>query len=214
MLLGDGCLSKNKNNVYFSIIHGQQQKDYIEWKRQLFEQVTKSEVKLLMSYVKCQGKTFERYKFQKGMKRFRTWRKFFYPNDKKDASKIIKYIRHPELAMAIWLMDDGTVNYNKKNRSTSLRIHTDSETITSVENLIVWINSAFNVNAKIYMRKYGSKHNFKQHPTIRFNTNDMLKIWSVVRELCLKFKSMQHKFRNLETLYQNRLLQRTPVNTD
>lgn len=206
MLIGDGCLYKSakKRTGTFRVAHGDSQHDYIEWKRQLLSEIVGTEVKLSTVYVRVDGKVFPSHRVTKGMKRFVAWRKFFYPNGKKDASKIIRFIRHPELALAIWLGDDGTVNFNKKTHSISLRIHTDSESLESVDKLIKWLDINFNVSSKIYMRKQRGK----RYPTIRFNTSDSLKIYEITKDFFNRFKSMKHKFRELENKYQCKLQQR------
>lgn len=213
LLLGDGCLyrSGKKNSVYFQIIHGDSQADYISWKRDLINlTVPDCRVKIKSSIVYTNNKPFVRHKIALSRTRFRAWKKFFYPGGKKDISKMLRFIRHPELALAIWLMDDGTVNYTKNKNNACLRLHTDSEKIESVQKCIDYLNTTFNFNLKLYMRKHGAKNNFKQYPIIRFNTQDSLTAWKIIREFVLKFKSMQHKFRHLELKYQKSILQRVP----
>ena len=46
MVIGDGCLSINKGNrnAYFQMSHGGKQYEYLMWKKQILEQVTKCSV--------------------------------------------------------------------------------------------------------------------------------------------------------------------------
>lgn len=205
MLIGDGTISApgNRRTGLFSVTHGHTQEDVIRWKHSMLNLITNSEVKLQERYVKLNGKSYKQFKIAKGMKRFSAWRRMFYKNGKKDASEIIRFITHPEMAMALWLIDDGSVNYPKKNRSMNLRIHTDSESLSSVERLISWIDLNFGTSARIYMRIQRGK----RYPTIRFRVKDSLKVWAVVRDFVLTFDSMKHKFRELEKKYQLTLQQ-------
>jgi len=206
MLLGDGSLffsggkrKDGKRGVAFQLIHGDSQVDYLMWKKKILESISRRELKTYSYMVKTKDKFHKSHRVKVTMRRFRAWRKFCYPKGKKDISRILPYIRHPEMAMAIWLMDDGTVNYQKSKKYADLRIHTDSEKPESIEFIVSWINDNFDVDVKIYMRKSKGK----SYPTLRFNKNCGIKIWSVVRELILNIPSMKHKFRHFETFYQS-----------
>lgn len=213
LVIGDGCLhylERNEGNnkkLYGSLTigHGIAQADYMAWKANLLSEITGRKVKVRTTH---NGKTVQ---ISCCMKRFRVWRKFCYPNGKKDISRILPFITNPYMCIAIWLMDDGYVetsisklaNGKKKNYSASLRIFTCDETIENHEYMIKWFKDNFGANLKI---KYqNSKKENKSYPFLKINCQDSLNIWHVIRDFVLQFKSMRYKFRYIEEIYQERL---------
>lgn len=195
LLLGDGHLSKSYRSCsYLEITHGESQSDYAEWKRKYLSTIVGRELKLSVRKVRLNGNLHNSYRVKVGMTRFKAWRKYCYPSGKKDISRIIKHILHPELALAVWLMDDGTVHF-QSNRYPQLVIHTDSESLESCEKLKLWFLETFGVSPRIHMRTQRGK----KYPTLRFNSKDSITIWKLIRKFVLQLKSMQHKFRNLES---------------
>jgi hypothetical protein len=208
MLLGDGNLHVNSRGYgLFGIDHGIKQADYQAWKASLLS-------KALDRDVKCRvGHKGESVQISVCMKRFRSWYKFTYPNGKKDIAKILPFILHPELALAIWLMDDGYVepsfsklaDGSKKNYGARFRIFTCDQSPETHEYIAKWFVDNFNTTIKI---KYTTrKKDGKTYPFIKFSQEDSLKMWKIIREHVLQFKSMQYKFRYIEQLYQSRCLQ-------
>lgn len=211
LVLGDGCLHKTSNPKYtaLTVTHGVAQSDYTAWKASLASKVIDREVRL-RTHNKGSG-----VQFSFVWNRLKAWRKFVYKNGKKDISLILPYIRHPELAIAIWLMDDGYVEPSfsklatgeKKNYGARLRIFTCDQEIDSQERIITWFNKTLNIVPKVHwFNKKG-----KKYPFIKINQNDSLIIWEKIREHVLQFKSMQYKFRYLEQIYQSKLTKRIPT---
>lgn len=217
-ILGDGCFHyinqtyKGKTTVYggLTIDHGVEQSDYQTWKAQIISNITGNKVKIRNGH---QGKSIQ---ISVCKKIFRVWRKFLYPKGKKDISLALKYIIHPEFALAVWLMDDGycepstskLADGTKKTYGARFRLFTCSETPESHKRIIEWFQKEFQMTPKIY---FANKQNLKKsYPYIKFNQQDSLKIWSTIRETVLGIKSMRHKFRYIEELYQNKVLQPVP----
>lgn len=199
LAIGDGCLHyvKNKSGVYgaITIDHGLEQADYQAWKAKLLSQIFDKEVKVRTGH---NGKSVQ---VSVCAKRLRAWRKFCYPNGKKDRSKILRFVRHPEMALAVWLMDDG---YSQEGRST-LRIFTCSSNTEQHEYILKWFQINFNVTPRILFQKNSKTK--KTYPFIKFDSNDSMIIWTKVRSFILTFKSMKHKFRSIESSYQLKCLQ-------
>lgn len=208
MLIGDGSLffsgrkKKNgKQGVSFQLIHGDSQVDYLMWKKEILELIGYRKLTTYSTMVNSGKNLHKSHRVKLSMRRFRAWRKFCYPGGKKDISRILPYIRHPELAMAIWLMDDGTVNHKKKTGYSDLRLHTDSEKPESMLKIVNWVNKNFGTDVKVYMRKSKGR----EYPTLRFNKKCGIKVWSIVRELVLSIPSMKYKFRHFESFYQSKV---------
>ncbi len=214
MVLGDGCLSIITNNGrkygLLSVDHGLAQTDYVTWKAQIISKIFEKEVKIRNGH---KGKSVQ---FQICAKRLRAWRKFCYPNNKKAFTRILPFIKHPEFAIAVWLMDDGYVEPSfskladgtKKNYGARFRIFTESQPIDDHEYFIKWFQDNLNVTPKVHFTT--SKRSGKTTPFLKFTQSDSLILWEKIRETVLSLKSMQYKFRYIEQIYQLKLSQRTP----
>lgn len=206
LVLGDGCLHyiRNNNKVYggLTIDHGIAQADYQSWKASLVSKIFDKQVKMRPGH---NGNSMQ---VSVCMKRMRAWRKFTYPNGKKSIPKILKFIRHPEFALAVWLMDDGYIEpgtYNKKLVSISTRIFVCDQNEEELLHIQEWLKTNFDISTKILFQRKGNK----KYPFIKFYQEDSLKIWDKIRNVVLQFKSMQHKFRHIEQIYQLKFSQRT-----
>lgn len=213
LVLGDGCLHyvKRKNHIYgaLTITHGLKQADYQAWKAKLLSEICGRDVRVRPFNNNTASQV------SVCMKRLRAWRKFIYRNNKKSLPLILKFIRHPEFALAVWLMDDGYVEpsiTNGKVYNAGFRIFTCDQNPEEQAEIQKWLLTNFGVDSKIRYSKH-SKNN-KSYPFIKINQTGALVIWEKIREFVLTIKSMQYKFRHIEYIYQNKLLQRTPVNTD
>lgn len=209
MVLGDGCLHYIKNNkiIYggFTMHHGLDQTDYCTWKAQIVGKIFDKEITLR------NGNAGKSIQFSVCMKRLRAWRKFCYPNNKKSISKVLRFITNPTFALAIWLMDDGyvetgSVRGTKRRSGGRFRIYTCDQSLDEHDLIIKWFQDNLNITPKVGFQKKGDK----TYPFLKINQADSLLIWSKIRETVLGLKSMQHKFRFIEQLYQVRFLQRVP----
>jgi hypothetical protein len=210
MVLGDGCLhnTSNNNSGSLTVNHGINQSDYVTWKAKIIENVTNRQISLRNGH---KGKSIQ---FSVTFKKFKAWRKFCYPNGKKSIERILPFIKHPEFALAIWLMDDGYVEPSfsklatgeKVNYGARFRIFTCDQPIKDQEYIIEWFKKHLNVIPTI---KYQNK-NGTLYPFLKFSQNDSLFIWEKIRDVVLNIKSMQYKFRHIENIYQKKLLQRNP----
>lgn len=215
MVLGDGCLHyiKNNGNVYggLTIDHGLEQSDYQSWKAKLLSDMFDRDVKMRTGH---KGKSVQ---VSLCTKRFRAWRKFCYPSNKKDIAKILPFINNPEFAIAIWLMDDGYVeaSLNPKyptHLSAGFRLFTCDQSEETQTYIINWFKDKFNVECKV--RQSFKRSTNKHYPFLKFKQQDSLVIWEKIREFVLQFKSMRHKFRYIEQVYQNKIIQRIPAKAE
>ena len=220
-VLGDGCLHNDRrlNQGKFNMTHSHKQEDYLVWKAELLNKAFGSDCKVRP----CKGGTAAQ--FQLSNNRFKAWHKFCYTSGVKEISKILRFIRHPELAVAIWLMDDGyvepSINYKKPEKplyGARLRLFTCSFPIDRQKEIISWFEENFDISPKVKFQKRSKHHYVKtgqDYPFLQFNAADSMKLWKVIRSLPLQFPSMQHKFRHMETIYQRREAQReTPKQGD
>ncbi len=212
LVLGDGCLHYIKNNgkIYggLTIDHGIDQADYQSWKAKLLSEIFNRDVRMRTGH---KGKSVQ---VSICMKRLRAWRKFTYPNNKKSIPRLLKFIRHPELALAVWLMDDGYIesslhklkNGSVVNYGAAIRIFSCDQNDQELLEIRKWLKDNFDIESKIRFQK---KKNIK-YPFIKINQSDSLKIWDKLRTFILQFKSMKYKFRYIEQIYQSKFLQPQP----
>ncbi|NRA92511.1 MAG: hypothetical protein HRU26_07470 [Psychroserpens sp.] len=209
LVLGDGCLfnMKRGNKLYggLTIDHGIKQKDYQIWKAELLSNITGRKVRIRQGH---KGKSVQ---ISVCMKRFRSWRKFLYPNGKKDISRILKFINNPIFATAVWLMDDGYVETSfskladgsKKNYGARFRLFTCETSVEDQDKIIKWFEKELKVKPKVRLQKKGDK----KYPFLAFNSQDTKIIWKEIRKFVLRFDSMKYKFRHIEEIYQKEMSQ-------
>lgn len=208
LVLGDGCLFVSRGYGGLTIDHGITQADYQKWKAQLISSILNRDVKVRTGH---NGKSVQ---ISASWKRFKAWKKFCYPLNKKSIPKILKFIKHPELALSVLLMDDGYVEPSmsklkdgtSKNYGARFRIFLCDQTLEELEQFNNWLKTNFNISSKVHYQKTRGK----SYPFLKINQADSLVIWKQIREFVLQFKSMQYKFRHIENLYQYKLAQRNP----
>lgn len=108
-LMGDGCLSKEVKgvNVRFSEKHSFKQKDYLLWKKNIFE---REFILGKTSYEKDKKIIGIRSHVDKRLTRIRI---LFYPNGKKIVTQSILNQLN-SLGLAAWYCDDGTYQYQSR----------------------------------------------------------------------------------------------------
>lgn len=215
-VLGDGCLynsSPSQHNLmgYITIEHGYKQKDYVEFKAELLSLITGKIIKCKSTkgYVKATDKIYDKYKLQFGWKRMRAWRNFCYPNKVKSHKKLLKFIKHPKLALALWLMDDGTVMTGRVRRNDPSSPRVASGFILYLGEIYRedafeiqwWFEKTFKVKPKLSWQKHKYKGTIRSYPHLSFNVQDSLYLYKHIRDIVQSIPSMANKFLKLENRY-------------
>lgn len=179
-MLGDGTIQTGKNaiNSNLKIEQCLAQKEYVFWKYSFFKEWVSTPPKLSYRY------TEDRIKYQKSWW-FRTvrhpeitvLRKYFYPDGRKIVPKDInKYLN--SLALAIWIMDDGSFNKNKYDIST----YSFNENEVNILQIVLKEN--FDLDAKYFMdRDKGIRMYFNKK-----QTNKIASLISPYIVSCMKYK--------------------------
>ncbi len=115
-LLGDGCLSKHGNYSRLLVGHCEKQYDLLYFKFNIFNNLTSKILKKLDKRHNSIMYSFSTITHQE----LDFYYSLFYKNGAKTIGDI--YNEFTELSLAIWIMDDGSLN------KTNLRISTDSFT--------------------------------------------------------------------------------------
>ena len=212
-VLGDGCLHRSgpaqRNKMgYISIKHGWKQEDYVHWKASMLSKVMNKEVKVhsAKSTVKALNKTYDQFKIQIGWKRMRAWRKFCYPNEMKSFKRILPFINHEEFALAVWLMDDGSVDASKKTRvdgtnikvCCGLNLYLGECFKEDAEYCQKWMKEKFNIDCKLKWQAYKYKGTLRYYPHLRFNVQQSIQVWNIIKDTVISIPSMRQKFSVLE----------------
>lgn len=111
--------------------------------------------------------------------RFSKWYKLLYKTGTKQVTyNILRYL-NPE-GIALWIMDDGYLDYKKSSCTRNLRICTDSFDEISHQEMIRYFKDIHNIEAKIYYHQRAK--NTKKVPRLSFNAKNSQKL------ICLIYK--------------------------
>ena len=183
--LGDGNISKTKKNRYrLRIRHGEKQKEYCEWKANMFEieklnSIEKNGYSQKKAYV-FQTKIFDlEYELPKDSKNVPNWLL-----DKLD-----------ERGIAIWYMDDGSILKKKlKDGSISnyISIHSNNFEYKTQEKLVKKFND-YGINCNIHKTK-------NKYYYLRFNKENSLKLLELISPYI--HESMKYKLDDRSEKYE------------
>lgn len=152
-LLGDGCLeTQNNGRTYrLKIEHSLQQKDYVDWKYEVFRNWVLTEPKIREYSAYGLGRNNYRFSTVSNGS-FRFYAKQFYQNDKKIVPKLISKLLTP-LALAVWFMDDGST---KSNQHKALVIHSQSFSKFDLQRIIKILEDKYQIKSVLRKRQDGS----------------------------------------------------------
>lgn len=169
LAIGDGHISyrtRYKDGKYryeqaeLIVGHGPKQKEYIEYKADLLLSIfggKRSKVSKVFHTLKSNGKTYQGWRLAKTDKYFRQMHKVLYRHNKtkKVTGQVLSYCN--EQTLALWYMDDGSINPNKdkqgKVTSLSFRICTQFVDEDEAKEVVSWLKSTFGIEAKYYKSK-------------------------------------------------------------
>ena len=184
-LLGDGTMrvGKGARNANFKIEHGLEQKEYVDWKYSILSPLVFTEPTISYRYTK------DRKKYPKSWW-FRTIRhplftkiynKFYLKDGYRTGRKIVPSLVYSELtplALAIWIMDDGS--YNQKRL--------DISTYSFLEKEIIFLQRCMEQKFGITMRYFNDRgKGYRMYA----NQSESKKLVQIIRPYilpCLQYK--------------------------
>lgn len=190
MVLGDGCLSVFRDKRYansfhqsLSLKHGANQKEYIEYKRDLIHSIFGGK-KPKVREINNNG--YLGYTVSKSNSYFRVLHKQMYPNRKKTISRKVLDKLTPH-GIAIWYMDDGSLYPKKRNGKIHAYELILSTYISIEENEIIidYFKENYDINFKIAK----SKGSFR----LRLGTREARKFIKIVEPYIID--SMKYKIK-------------------
>lgn len=160
-MMGDAKRNHTRWNSTACFKHSDKQKDYLMWKFEEFKSVSKKEsLRLVLSKDKR-----EEYKGHRGSWSFYTkansdieecMDKFYKEDGKQIDRDILDNLS--ELSLAVWYMDDGTTDWQRRKRIKGLnpkpeiKFCTDSFSKQSCDNIVKWFKDEWNINSHLRER--------------------------------------------------------------
>lgn len=144
LLLGDGSFEKKSDTIGIRLQIKQQSKakEYVEWLYGHLKDYCLSEIKLRKDYNQYYFST--RY-----LREFQNLYKIFYRNGKKVIPSNIKELLTSPLSLAIWYMDDGSLDFRPKDHY-AFYLATNCFTVTDSQRLQKALQENFGISSAVY----------------------------------------------------------------
>jgi hypothetical protein len=212
MIIGDGNVSKIGEKRYRLFIgHGENQKDYCEWKMNLLNNSGIFDNHILL-HTKLAGKdkSYLQYFFSKENIMIKYFYDLFIIERKKTIKNVLKYMKTP-ISTAIWFMDDGGVEPSRKKQTDgsvkyyrpNLKLCTHS--FSYDDNVLIqkWFKNKYNIECSIREEKKKRNDNVYIYYFLRFNADNTEKLYKeVLKDYVCCCKSMKNKFKYLIRAYK------------
>jgi hypothetical protein len=134
-LLGDGGIRLKGKFARLHIKHSLKQLKLVEYKREIFKNITGMKVRIFSQQVKQKDYNFAEFVTLTHLE-FLKYYRLFYPNSKKSVPNTINKILGNPLSLAVWFMDDGSAEY----AGASLQTHSFSKRETDKLREVIKLN--------------------------------------------------------------------------
>jgi len=144
LLLGDGCFEKKKDTLGIRLQIKQQSKakEYVEW---LYSQLKGH----CLSGVKFRKDYGQYYFSTRYLREFKDIYNLFYVNGKKVVPANIKELLKSPLSLAIWYMDDGSLDY-RPNDHYAFYLASNCFSLEDSKRLQVVLLDNFGIHSRVY----------------------------------------------------------------
>jgi ubiquinol-cytochrome c reductase cytochrome b subunit len=146
-LLGDGTMEKDGNGSRFAFYQEKINGEYLLWLHHTISSLgyCKTEIPLIQTRKGINGELRYIYRFRTYTFSSFNWiYEEFYPNKRKTVPKALDLYLSP-MALAIWLMDDGTLYKNK-----GIKFCTNSFTLKEIQYLATLLEKKYSLNTSIH----------------------------------------------------------------
>ena len=125
LLLGDGYLEFNKFKASrLQVKQSNNKQEYVSWLYDHFNELVKTSPKQRTD-------TLQWYFSTRSLVELEVWRQIFYQDKRKIVPRNIKSLLVSPLTLAVWFMDDGTLDFREKSHC-SFTLSTDSFSVEEV----------------------------------------------------------------------------------
>lgn len=146
-MLGDGCLEKNGKHSRLRVDQSQQQKEYVEWKYEVFQSWTISSPKLVDFFDLRTNKTYSHCRFTTlSLEVFDVYRDIFYYEGRKRVPINLNSLLQSCRSIAVWYMDDGY----RRSDCKGLYLCTSSFTLDEQYLLMSCLLDNFEIDTRIH----------------------------------------------------------------
>lgn len=199
--LGDGSVLKpqtKNSNCYLRIQHSIKQKDYIDWKYNLFKDFISSPLtihrKIKDTEYICVTVQTKVHPFCTRLRKLYKFNKINNRFEKTINESILSYLN--EFGLAIWYMDDGSIVRRKHNlingtksgyRFRGIKIATCSFSEEEIQMLLNLFKRKWNLNLKVYY----SKKQEKLYPILEIHGAEAKRFIEIIKPYvpeCMKYK--------------------------
>ncbi len=212
IIIGDGNVSKIGDKRYRLFVgHGENQKDYCEWKMNLLNNSNIFDNHILL-HTKIAGKdkAYLQYFFSKENIVIKYFYDLFIVEHKKTIKNVLKYMKTP-ISTAIWFMDDGGVEPSRKKQANgtikyyrpNLKLCTHS--FSYEDNVLIqkWFKAKYNIECSIREEKKKRNNVVYVYYFLRFNADNTEKLYKeVLHDYVCCCESMKNKFKHLIQAYK------------
>ncbi len=140
-ILGDGYLEPHGRGVRLQVLHAERFRDYVAWKHAMLADLKPSPMN---------RQTNRGYPYWRFVTRchplLAELRALFYPHGRKEVPENIVELLNTPLALAVWYMDDGTLD----KRQGSVKIETQCFSRIGLERLCGALEANFGLEAHIH----------------------------------------------------------------
>ena len=140
-LLGDGYLSSNTKNSHLELKQSDEKKEYVFWLQKGLKNLCTATPKQRRD----NNQWYVNTRSSPDLTHLRSW---FYPKGVKIVPNNIEKILVNPLSLAIWYMDDGTLDYREKDHY-AFRLTTHSFTPSDNQRLVDVLRGNFGVDATV-----------------------------------------------------------------
>ncbi len=170
-LLGDDCISKHKDGKYpfLLVFHGIEQREYVEWKHDIWEPIVPGGIKRGIPIKTPTGVCYADRFTTAAHPDFTEFFEMFYQDGRKIVSEEILHNLTP-FSLAVWYMDDG---YYKRRRG---RAQLSTNSFTYEENVTIkkYFEETWDISPNIGKSDSGTHY-------IWFNTGETIKFFNVFK---------------------------------
>jgi hypothetical protein len=189
MLLGDGFLVRRGKKAIFGFKQGKRYKEYVEW---IFNELQNICTDAGIMY---RG-DYDQYYFRTSLKKHDfayLYQKFyrFSPGAKKAIKivpKEIKELLKNPISVAVWYMDDGSLDFRPKYHY-SYYFATHNFSLKETETLTKVLRDNFGVESKVYNNLIRGK----RYPRIYIGVEGRKKFRQIIEPYVSQFKCFSHK---------------------
>lgn len=193
MLIGDGTIS---NNYVFKLSHSEAQREYLEWKLNLLNELSVKNNGIKEYVSKCGYNTGSNvlYSQMSVIPIIKVLRRTVYTPKKKLSKRLLNWLT-PQ-GLAIWFMDDGCMNINESKQRSSTQCNIKIATCVKedeVEEIIEYFKERWDISMRKFKEGKG---------TFSISTSaekDTLKFIDIIKPYVEQVPSLLYKIRTSGT---------------